>query len=87
MHEHAHPQHHAHHHESAHAGHHAHRVEDFRRRFWVSLALTLPILGLSAEFWHLLGRPPLLAFAGDHLALFALASMVYLYGGWRRLLA
>ncbi len=82
MHEHAHPQHHSHHHESAHAGHHAHRVEDFRRRFGVSLALTLPILGLSAEFWHLLGLPPLLAFAGDHLALFALASIVYLYGGW-----
>ncbi|MFZ5466169.1 MAG: heavy metal translocating P-type ATPase [Pseudomonadota bacterium] len=82
MHEHVHPQHNHHHHESAHAGHHAHMVEDFRRRFRVSLALTLPILGLSSEFWHLLGLPPLLAFAGDHLALFALASMVYLYGGW-----
>ncbi|MEO1751444.1 heavy metal translocating P-type ATPase [Thiofaba sp. EF100] len=81
MHAHVHPQHH-HHHAAAHAGHHAHGVEDFQRRFWVSLALTLPILALSGPFWHLLGRPPLLAFAGDHLALFALASIVYLYGGW-----
>jgi Cu2+-exporting ATPase len=81
MHEHVHPQHH-HHHAAAHPGHHAHGVEDFQRRFWVSLALTLPILALSGPFWHLLGRPPLLAFAGDHLALFALASIVYLYGGW-----
>ena len=35
--------------ESEHTGHdhHRHMVEDFRRRFWVSLVLTVPILLLS----------------------------------------
>ena len=30
-------------HAGGHAGHHAHMVADFRRRFWVSLVLTLPV--------------------------------------------
>ena len=41
--------------EAAHAehaspgNHHAMMVADFRRRFWVSLALTMPILALSPD--------------------------------------
>ena len=30
-----------------HGRHEGHRVEDFRRRFWISLALTVPILALT----------------------------------------
>jgi cation transport ATPase len=30
-----------------HHDHHAHMAADFRKRFWISLVLTLPILGLS----------------------------------------
>src|SRR5664280_3597260 len=30
-----------------HKDHHAHMVADFRKRFWISLVLTLPILALS----------------------------------------
>jgi hypothetical protein len=30
-----------------HRSHHAHMVADFRRRFWVSLILSIPILGLA----------------------------------------
>jgi len=37
----AHPDHHDH------PDHHAHMAADFRKRFWISLALTLPILLLS----------------------------------------
>ena len=29
-------------------GHHAHMAGDFRKRFWISLVLTLPILVLSS---------------------------------------
>ena len=29
-----------------HTGHHAHMAADFRKRFWISLVLTLPILVL-----------------------------------------
>ena len=30
-------------------------VDDFRRRFWISLALTLPVLATSEMLQHLLG--------------------------------
>ena len=30
-----------------HAAHHAHMVEDFKKRFWVSLIVTIPVLILS----------------------------------------
>ena len=62
--------------------HHAHMVADFRRRFWISLALTVPILAISEHFWALMGLRPLISFAGDRYALFAFASIVYFYGGW-----
>jgi Cu2+-exporting ATPase len=62
--------------------HHVHMVADFRQRFWVSLALTVPILAISEHFWALVGLRPLVSFAGDRYALFAVASVVYFYGGW-----
>jgi P-type Cu2+ transporter len=62
--------------------HHAHMVADFRRRFWVSLALTVPILAISEHFWELVGLRPLLSFSGDRYVLFAFAAVVYFYGGW-----
>ncbi len=57
-------------------------VADFRRRFWVSLALTVPILAISEHFWALVGLRPLLSFSGDRYVLFAFAAVVYFYGGW-----
>ncbi len=56
-------------------------VADFRRRFWVALALTVPILALSPTVQALLGLEEALAFPGDRLLLFALAAVVYGYGG------
>ena len=35
------------HHSGAGGGHHAHMVADFRRRFWVSLILSIPALALA----------------------------------------
>src|SRR5438445_155068 len=61
---------------------HAHMVDDFRQRFWVSLALTLPVLATSEMVRHLLGLRGRLVFPGEGYVGFAFASAVYLYGGW-----
>jgi len=63
-----------------HEEHHMHMIEDFRRRFWVSLILTLPILILSPLIQNILGYE--LTFRFDHYLLFGLSSLVYFYGGW-----
>jgi Cu2+-exporting ATPase len=47
MNEHDHGHGHGHGHDQDHHDHHAHMAADFRKRFWISLALTLPILVLS----------------------------------------
>ena len=71
---------------AAHAGHgghdHAAMVADFRRRFWITLLLTPPILLLSPMIQHLLGIGDALAFPGDRYVLFVLSSVAYVYGGW-----
>jgi len=57
-------------------------VEDFRRRFFVSLAATLPILALSPMIQQWLGVGGALGFAGDTVVLLGLSTFVYGYGGW-----
>lgn len=61
--------------------HAGHRIADFRRRFWVSLILTLPILALSPIIQGFLGLGNRWRFTGDTYILFALSSIVFLYGG------
>src|SRR5258705_11055486 len=67
----------------AHAGHgdHGAMVADFRRRFWLCLALTPPVLLLSPMIQHGMGLGDALRFRGDVLVLFALSSVIYVYGG------
>jgi P-type Cu2+ transporter len=65
---------------SEHENHHMHMIEDFRRRFWVSLILTFPILILSPLIQNILGYE--LTFRFDNYLLFGLSSLVYFYGGW-----
>lgn len=62
--------------------HHQMMVADFRRRFFVSLALTVPVIALSRMLWMLVGLEPPLAFAGAQWWLLALSSVIYVYGGW-----
>jgi Cu2+-exporting ATPase len=66
--------------------HHAHghmdMIADFRRRFWVSLALTLPVLALSPMIRSFFGLEHALAFPGDGYILFGLSAIIYFYGGW-----
>ncbi len=63
-------------------GGHEHMIADFRRRFWVSLALTVPILSLSPLIQRFLGLGDLFQFRGDMLVLFGLSTIVFFYGGW-----
>lgn len=63
-----------------HHDHHAHMVEDFKKRFWVSLVLTLPILLLSPMIQGWMGVE--WAFTGDRYVLFALSTLIFFYGGW-----
>lgn len=62
--------------------HHAQMVADFRRRFWVSLGLTVPILLLSPSIQQGLGLLSAFSFPGASYLELALASAVYFYGGW-----
>src|SRR5919108_720510 len=68
--------------QAQHHNHHAHMAEDFRRRFWISLALTVPVLATSEMVQHLLGLRGALAFPGDRYVEFAFSTAVYFYGGW-----
>jgi P-type Cu2+ transporter len=65
-----------------HSGHQAHRVADFQRRFWVSLALTVPVLALAPLIQDLLGVREAWAFRGSDIVQFVLASVIFFYGGW-----
>ncbi|MAT54076.1 MAG: heavy metal translocating P-type ATPase [Saprospirales bacterium] len=64
-----------------HMGHDHHRmmIEDFKKRFWVSLVLTVPILLLAPMIQEWLGVD--WRFPGDSYVLFALSTIVYFYGG------
>ncbi|PEN11498.1 copper-translocating P-type ATPase [Longibacter salinarum] len=57
-------------------------VKDYRRRFFVSLAVTVPILVLSPMIQSFLGWEGALAFPGDIWVLLGLSTVVYSYGGW-----
>jgi Cu2+-exporting ATPase len=68
---------------SGHAGHdHSQMVANFRKRFWISLLLTIPVLALSPMIQHLLGLGGGWRFAGDAYVLTVLSSVIYFYGGW-----
>src|SRR5690554_3754162 len=60
--------------------HHKMMIQDFKRRFWISLILTLPILALSPMIQGILGVE--WDFSGSNYVLFGLSSIVYFYGGW-----
>ena len=62
--------------------HHAMMVEDFKKRFWVSIVLTIPILILSPMIQGFVGFGDAIRFGGDLVVLFALSSVVFFYGGW-----
>ncbi|WP_339887177.1 copper-translocating P-type ATPase [uncultured Flavobacterium sp.] len=60
--------------------HHQMMINDFKKRFWVTLFLTILILFLSPMIQDFFGYEFLLP--GNPYVLFGLGTIVYFYGGW-----
>ncbi len=60
--------------------HHRMMIEDFKKRFWVSLVLSVPVIILSPMVQHILGFSLDVPY-GVYFA-FVLSSIIYFYGGW-----
>lgn len=60
--------------------HHAMMVQDFKRRFWVSLTVMMPIMILSPMIQMFLGVD--WRFPGDSYVLLVLSTFLFFYGGW-----
>ncbi|MFN2587050.1 MAG: copper-translocating P-type ATPase [Actinomycetota bacterium] len=64
-----------------HGGHAHHDPAAFRDRFWVALALALPVVFFSEMFQELLGYAPP-SFSGSTLIPPVLGTVIFVYGGW-----
>ncbi|MFZ1798902.1 MAG: heavy metal translocating P-type ATPase, partial [Chitinophagaceae bacterium] len=64
------------------AGHDHHKmmIRDFKKRFWVSTIISVPILIFSPMIQNFFGYQWLLP--GNAYILFGLSSIVYFWGGW-----
>lgn len=60
--------------------HHKMMIEDFKKRFWISLVLTVPILVFSPMIQGFFNYEWLLP--GNAYVLFGLSTIVYFFGGW-----
>jgi Cu2+-exporting ATPase len=60
--------------------HHAMMIGDFKKRFYLVLVLTIPIMLLSEMIQHWLNIH--ISFSGSKYVLLALSTIVFFYGGW-----
>ncbi|WP_077330027.1 heavy metal translocating P-type ATPase [Virgibacillus siamensis] len=67
-----------------HGGHNHHdhgdMVNDFKKRFYISLIVTIPVLILSPMIQQFIGVD--WRFTNDQYILFALSTFIFFYGGW-----
>ncbi|RPF53487.1 heavy metal translocating P-type ATPase [Aquisalibacillus elongatus] len=68
------------HQEHDHHNHHEHMVQDFKKRLYISIAITIPILLLSPMIQSFLGVD--WRFTYDQYILFGLSTFIFFYGGW-----
>ncbi|MBU2491169.1 MAG: copper-translocating P-type ATPase [Bacteroidetes bacterium] len=68
--------------EHNHHDHHTHMVDDFKKRFWISLIASIPILLLSPLIQEFIGLKDTFNFPGNLYLLFTLSSFVFFYGGF-----
>src|SRR5215204_1676725 len=66
-------------HEHMHDKHAVHHTQDFLKRFWICLLLTVPVLLLSQMIQHWFGFR--ISFQGDKYLLLVLGTIIYFYGG------
>lgn len=80
----------AHHHDTTttasdphrgHGGHAGHSADMFKRPFWISLLLTIPVL-IYAELIQEVAGYTAPTFPGSQYLPFVLGSVIYWYGGW-----
>jgi len=64
-----------------HSGHHD-MLSDYKKRFIVSIILTIPTFFLSHMVQEALNIRELIGFSGDIFILFILSSIIFLYGGY-----
>ena len=64
---------------TAHDKHLGHHTEDFLKRFWVCLILTIPVILLSEMIQHWFGYH--LTFPGARFVLLGFSLIIFLYGG------
>ncbi len=72
-------------HTGGHGGHHNHHqmmIDDFKKRFWISLFLSVPIIVLSPMIQHLLGYSLGLEASTQLWISCGLSTLIYFYGGW-----
>jgi len=73
--------HHDHHehseHNHGHSEHHRMMIRDFRKRFFVTIVLTIPVLALTPFIQNILGFT--LGFNGAPFVVFILATAIYFY--------
>nr|WP_243409400.1 copper-translocating P-type ATPase [Pontibacter virosus] len=60
--------------------HHRMMIADFRKRFWISLVLSIPVILLSHMVQNILGYSLQVPYS-LHIS-FILSSIIYFYGGW-----
>lgn len=68
-------------HADGHHDHHAHMIGEYKRRFFASLVLSIPIILLSPMIQGWLGVRQAWAFAGDGYVSALLSTLVFGYGG------
>ncbi|MEF8879074.1 MAG: copper-translocating P-type ATPase [Candidatus Thermoplasmatota archaeon] len=67
-------------HSNMEGNHHKMMMEDFKKRFIISIFLSIPILLLSPLVQGFIGLE--IVFTGSNYILFVFSSLVFLYGGW-----
>ncbi|MBL7006733.1 MAG: copper-translocating P-type ATPase [Spirochaetia bacterium] len=63
-----------------HTQHHRMMIRDFRKRFYITLVLSIPVLALSELIQRFLGYS--FQFTGDGILVFVIATVIFIYGGW-----
>ncbi len=77
---HEHAEHHDHEGHHDHNAHHRMMIADFRKRFFVTIVLSVPVLALDPFIQNIFGFS--LSVPGASYIIFALSTVIYFYGGW-----